>query len=408
MKKILPLFALLSSLLFGAGYQIPNNSINSQALSTANVANAHGADAAYYNPANMVYNDKRDSIELSVSYVTLEPISYSSSDNIYHIKSQTSTSIVPSLHYVSHKLNDKGIRIGFSIVSPAGLTREWKDAPASATAKNYTLNTIEFNPSVAIPITPTLSVGLGFRYILASGEIELDGSFIPLSPTTAPYTLNMDGDAQAAGYNLAFSYNATKSLNISATYRSKIVLNIKGSADAIFAGTPISSKASISAPIPANFIFALAYTFPTGTTIETTYDKTYWSAITETNFEFDDPTLENTIGRTAPKKWNDTVAYRVGLTQKLSTMTLMTGFAYSTNASQDEQYVTFSSPETDFLTYSIGARYTINSNLELGLSALYAQGEERDISQPTHALGVNGTLGERDIYVLNFGAEYKF
>ena len=86
----------------------------------------------------------------------------------------------------------------------------------------------------------------------------------------------------------------------------------------------------------------------------------------------------------------------------------MAGFAYSTNASQDEEYVTFSSPETDFLTYSLGTRYTINSNLELGLSALYAQGQEREVSQPTNALGVNGTIGERDIYVLNLGAEYKF
>ena len=400
MKKTLSLSLLLSSLLYGAGYQIPNNSINAQALATANVANANGADAAYYNPANMVYNDKRDSIELSAAYVILEPISYDSSNNVFHIESEKTTSVIPSMHYVSHSLNDKGVRVGFSLVAPAGLTREWKEMPASATAKKYALEVIEFNPSVAIPITSKLSIGLGFRYVMASGEIELDSG--------ATYALEMEGDAQAAGYNLAISYNATESLNISATYRSKIILDLEGNADAVFLGTPISSKASIVAPIPANFIFAVAYAFPTSTTLEVTYDKTYWSAVTDTNFEFDNPMLEATIGKTTPKEWNDSVAYRVGLTQKFDALTLMAGFAYSQNASEDEQYVTFSSPETNFRTYSLGARYALSDSLELGVTGLLARGEEREVSQPTNPSGVNGTLGERDIYVFSFGAEYKF
>jgi len=409
MKKTLALSLLLSSLILEAGYKIPNNSINSYALSSANVAHAHGADTTYYNPANMIYNQKKDSIELSLAYVDLEPVSYNSANNVYSIESEKTTSLIPSLHYVSNALNDKGVRVGFSLISPAGLTREWKDMPASASARKYSLRIIELNPTVAIPVTSKLSIGLGFRYLIANGEVKLDGSSLPLNPpASVPYTLNMKGDGEAAGYNLALSYNATESLNFSATYRSKILLNIKGTTDAIFAGAPITSKGSIKAPIPASFIFASAYTFPTDTTVELTYDKTYWSVITETNFEFDNPVLEGSIGRSIPKKWNDTVVYRVGITQELSSMTLMAGFSYSDNAAKDEQYVTFSSPETDFLTYTMGARYKINSNLELGLSALYAQGKERTVSQPTNALGVNGTLGERDIYALNLGVEYKF
>jgi len=72
--------------------------------------------------------------------------------------------VIPSLHYVSKELNDKGVRVGFSVVSPAGLTREWEDMPASATAKKYSLRTIELNPTVAIPLTSKFSLGLGLRW----------------------------------------------------------------------------------------------------------------------------------------------------------------------------------------------------------------------------------------------------
>ena len=401
MKKTLSLSILLSSILFGAGYQIPNHSINAQALATANVANAHGSDATYYNPANMVYNDKYHSIEITTSYVILEPVVYNSSDDNYDIESEKITTVIPSFHYVSQSLNDKGIRVGFSLLSPAGLTRKWKDMPASATSKKYMLKVLELNPTLAIPITPKLSIGLGFRYVMAKGEVDLDSG--------ALYSLSMKGDGEAAGYNLALSYNPTKVLNISATYRSKISLRLDGDSDANFMGVPISSKGSIDAPIPANFIFAIAYKFSTKTTLEVTYDKTYWSTITETNFEFDNPTLEATLGKSTLKEWNDSVAYRVGLTQEVNSFTLMTGFAYSETASKDESYVTFSSPDTDFLTYSIGARYKLNESLEIGATALLARGEEREVSQVVSTgAELNGILRERDIYVFSFGMEYQF
>ena len=408
MKKFSFLSLIVTSTLFGAGYQIPSNSVSAIALSTANIANAHGADTSYYNPANMFYNNSKHEIELSLNYIILEPISYDSTDNNYHIKSEKGKSFIPSFHYVSNKLNDKGVRIGFSIVSPAGLSREWKYMPALATSKRYSLKTIEFNPSLAIPISNKLAFGFGFRYLKAKAEAELDGSTLPLNPPSSiPYTLNMNGEADAYGYNLALSYKATQSLNISATYRSKILFNSTGNADAIIAGAPISSKISTAIIIPANFILASAYKFDTGTTIEITYDRTIWSAVTETNFNFQDSTLETILGKTISKKWHDTIAYRVGITQIFNSITAMAGFSYSSNAA-DNEYVSFTSPESDTMTISLGARYFINNHIDIGLAGILAKNKARTLSQPTNQLGVNGTLQKRNIYVLTFGIGYKF
>jgi long-chain fatty acid transport protein len=271
--------------------------------------------------------------------------------------------------------------------------------PASATAKKYALSTIEFNPTIAFALSKKISFAFGFRYLVAKGEIALDARNV--------YELNMKGSGKSAGYNFALSYQARDSLRVSTTYRSKISLRIKGDGDARLGANSLYSKASIAAHIPANFIAAIAYTFQTDTTLEVVYDKTFWSIITETNLEFENPILEATLGKSSEKKWHDSTVYRVGVTQQFDTLKLMTGFSYSPSAA-DEEYVTFASPETDFITFSLGSKYQIMKNFEIGVAALYAKGEKRVVSQPTKELGVNGTLGERDVMTLSLGFEYKF
>lgn len=59
MKKIALSSIVASSLVMGAGYKIPETSTNSVALSGANIAHSQGADAAYDNPANMVFMDDK-------------------------------------------------------------------------------------------------------------------------------------------------------------------------------------------------------------------------------------------------------------------------------------------------------------------------------------------------------------
>jgi len=396
MKKIIYLFLFLTSLVFGAAYQIPNNSINSNSLATAYVANANGADAAYFNPANMVYNQDINEIEAVLAYVYLPQMTYSPTAGTTPIQTKEQKTFIPSLHYVSPKLSDNGIRIGFSIAVPYGLTREWTDQPAMASAKKFSLETVEFNPSIAFPITEQLSFAFGVRYMIASGHVQID---------TGAVTVDMKGDDDSFGYNLALSYKVSKELTLAATYRSDIAINLTGSADITGIGVP-KSDASTKVVIPDNLILAAAYTFHQQTTVEVTYDKTYWSRVTETNFDYANSTAEALLGTTKPKLWHNTVAYRIGLTHKLQDLTLMSGIAYSTNAA-NEEYVGYSSPEADSITYAFGGRYNLSQNLEVGLSLLYADYKDRTSNQVS-ASGVKGTFSGKSAYVLATGISYKF
>ena len=64
MKKKIALLAITGIFTAGSalasGWRIPEQSVNSTALSAAYVANAHGADAAYFNPANMSFETDAD------------------------------------------------------------------------------------------------------------------------------------------------------------------------------------------------------------------------------------------------------------------------------------------------------------------------------------------------------------
>ena len=81
MKKILFLSLNVASVLFANGYKIPEQSLSGMALSAANVANAKGADASYYNPANMVFNSNKNSFELLMTYIHLPKVKFENKDN---------------------------------------------------------------------------------------------------------------------------------------------------------------------------------------------------------------------------------------------------------------------------------------------------------------------------------------
>jgi long-chain fatty acid transport protein len=401
MKRIIPLSLALGSTLFGAGYQIPNNSVNSNALATAYVANAHGADTSYYNPANMVYNTNKNEVEVSLMYIYLPSQDYNPVQG-FNIQSRRQDAVIPSLHYASPKLSDSGIRIGFSIIAPYGLSREWDNQPALATAKKFELEVIEYNPTIAIPITNNFSIGVGLRYLRADGQVKIDGN------PYVPYTVNMNGKDDRFAYNIALSYKPTSELSLAATYRSGVTLNTIGMASIVYGSYATYTGASTQVELPDNVALGVAYNINKKTTIEFTFDTTLWSNIKKQDFDYMDPIINaSALSARKDKKWKDSYSYRFGVTHNFDALTLMGGIAYSTNAS-DGEYVSFSSPEADSMTYSLGGRYDLNNDFNIGFSILYADYKDRTVIQPTNPLGVNGRFSDKAAIAVNTSINYKF
>jgi len=401
MKKTTIGFFLSISYLYSAGYQNPNQSIDASALSTANVAYVKGADTAYYNPANMVHNPNKNDFELDITYISLSPINYKSSDEKYNINSNKITAFIPTFHYVSPKLGINDIRLGLSITSPFGLTREWDSFPANVTSKKYALKTIEINPTMAWQINDKTSFALGIRYLKGDAEAILDGQVLP-----NPYYLSMNGNAYDIGYNIAIAYHYTPQLHFAITYRSKMVLNLTGTSDAILSGNFIHSNANLSFLIPANLIVAVSYTFSNKLNIEVVYDKTYWSDTKKVDFDFSSPLLESIFGKPTAKKWNNSTAYRIGITKEFAVFDLLFGAAYGTNPAPQE-YVSFSSVESDSYVLSSGIKYKPYEDFSVGMAILYSKYDSRTVYSE-NPFSPNGTFDNKSAFTLSLGVEKTF
>jgi len=388
------------------GYKIPEQSVNSTALSAAYVANAHGADASYFNPAAMVFNEGRASLEADLSLIHLSRISV---NGAIQDKSQVENFLVPTFHYVSEGSN--GFRYGFSAIAPAGLSKRWKGS-AAAFSEEFTLKTLELNPTIGYRVNDQFSIGGGVRAVYSKGKVVSSGAI----------GRNMKGNSWDFGYNLALHFKPNDNLNLSATYRSRIDLTIKGDATLSFTGAiAYNGGASVTIPLPAALNLAAAYTFDR-TTLELVLERTYWSAYKDLDFDYASPTLSpvaaiNTVLIGAfdlpkTKNWRDSDSIRLGLTHKLNDRwTLMAGFAYD-ETPVPRQYAGYELPDSDAKIYSLGARYQYSDRLSIGGAFLYDDKETLDLTGSGNTTNnntlTNATFKDSAAYFLTVGIEYKF
>jgi len=410
MKKIALLSLCASAVLMAGGYKIPESSLNGVALSAANVAHNKSADAAYYNPANMVFMKHDGIMEVDMMYIGLSKIDYKGNytsrgvtTGPYDISSNSEDFLIPSFHYVSPEVD--GARFGFSMVVPAGLSKRWKDTPAIKSAEEFTLETIELNPTVALPIGDNIGIAIGIRAIYSSGIVKAQ----PVAGGLM--SQNMEGDSIDFGYNLALSYKPTKELEIAVTYRSKIDLSVEGDADLVYNSTYLPGSnslngnysASLDIPVPALFNAAIAYTFPTNTTVEFVYERNYWHSYSEINFEYADPVAEAIFGQTKAKNWKDTNTFRLGITQELDELTLMSGLVID-ESPIPESTIGYELPDSDSVSVSLGARYQFTEKINAGIAALYSMREDRTV----HNDSLDGEFTDATVLIISAGLEYRF
>ncbi len=404
--------AAVSSYTMGAAYKIPEQSINSTALAGAYIANARGADASYYNPAAMTFNADGGSLEIDATFIKLSSIefdgpAYDDSTKVEHF-------IVPTFHYVSPAMGD--LRLGLSLVAPAGLTKRWK-GKNRAFAEEFTLKTIEINPTIGYKINEKLALGGGLRVLYSDGKV-VSNKFA--NPAVLPAGRDMTGDSWDFGYNLALQFRPTDNIDLAATYRSKIKLTIEGDAtiDALLPPPfpPGSStvmydgSASVDLPVPAALNLAAAFNFNQDrTTIELVYERTFWSSYESLDFQYGTPLPPPVQGfdDPIPKNWDDSNTYRIGITHQLNQRwTLMGGFSYD-ETPVPKAYLSYELPDSDAMIFSVGTRYQASDAFSVGAAILYDSKDTITID-PVNEVGVAGEFSNANAILVTVGVEYSF
>ena len=411
---------LIASVLCGSamagGYKIPEQSIRSTGTSGAYFSSANSPDASYFNPANMSFIEDGWGIEVGIRYITLPRIDFKgqvydpATKNFVNVNtsSERETFFVPYFHYISPKVGK--LRFGLSFTTPAGLSKGWENSLAQAYAKTFLLEVYETSLSTSYLATEYLSVGGGIRAVYSRGEVAY-------SHPAGAYSVSMDGDTKVKpGYFLSVSLKPTKELTLSTLYRSKVDLDIDGSASGYMvtsAGPPptiysFSTSGKVSVPLPAEWRLGASYKL-SKTTIEFTYERTFWSDYKRLDFDFGDPKVEgSSFGQPKPKDWKDTNTYRFSLMHDFSEkLTAMAGVAYD-ETPVPEKTLGFELPDSDGWILSLGALYRPESNVELGIAYLLFMKEDRKINSPPNVNGIRGEFKDISAHMLTLSVGYKF
>ena len=364
MKKTISVLALASVFAagsaFASAYRIPEQSVDSTSKAGANIASAEHADASYFNPANMSWLANSWQVEGDLSYIHLSSIDYADArSTTLNGSTKEENFALPQMFVVSPDFNN--FRFGFSITEPYGLAKRWDDFYPALSAKKFELAVFEFNPTVSYKINKIVSVAAGVRMLHSTATYDAEVAHL--------YT-NVDGTSW--GYNLAVSVRPDDKSNISVTYRSNVDLDMSGTVEV---GGHAIGSGDVTVKAPAVLAVSGAYTFWEKLTVDLTWDRTFWSVYKDLNLDLNGhPFIE------LFKNWKDSNAYRIGLSYKATKVTtLMAGFAYD-ETPVPSNYLGFDLPDSKAYLFSLGARFQVTPQMNLGIGLLYDMKTDRTVN----------------------------
>lgn len=403
MKKVISVVSLAALLTAGSAwasaYRIPEQSVDSTAKAGAHVASADGADASYYNPANMSWMSADTwQLEGNLTYIHLPSVTYTDNRSAtLNGESEEENFLLPTLFMVSPEYND--FRFGFSVTAPYGLSKRWEQPYPRTFAEEYSLKVIDINPTISYKLCDYFSLAAGPRMLYSSAKVSnnVNSGFA---------TRFVEGDTIEPGWNAALSARPMENMTLAVTYRSHVDLDLEGDALLSRPGLNVATGGNVTVPAPAVLSISGAYTFDK-LTVDLTWDRTYWSEYENISFQYDtltDPTLIALFGGITPKNWDDSDGYRLGLSYELNEIwTLMAGFGYDETPVPDATLL-FDLPDSDAFLYSAGVRYQLNAQMELGAGYLYDYKKSRSVTNTR----LNGTFTDSAAHLLTVGLTYTF
>jgi len=422
MKKLLLVSAIAASTLMASGYKIPEQSLNSTALAGAYVSNTSAADAAYFNPANMAFMSSKKHLELNAMYIHLNPTKFDgmiydpSNPGVVATTSESASEdfIIPQIYLVGAPIGEaEDVRLGLSINAPAGLSKRWTEGVESIYAQEFSLKVIEVAPSLSYRIMDNLAIAGGVRFVYSEGIVNTKNYLgLPSDPMMPFNNMDMTGSSWDIGWNAALSYKPFDMWGMALTYRSNVDLSMEGGQTVTNPGMTAmglnSLPGTVSLPLPAVATLATDVDVTDSTNIEFVYERTFWSTYDELDIRVMDQSV-NPSGQPTPKNWVDSNTFRVGLTQSLGdSLNLMLGFAYDQTPVPDET-IALELPDSDAMIGSIGLRWAVNEEFDIGAAVLYDQKADRDTTEPiSPSNGISGTFSGASAILASVGLGYKF
>ncbi len=324
------LFAILSSFLpgmvYGAGFQLPEQGIAAMGQANAFVAQADDPSAVYYNPAGILQLEGTQTtlgttlISTSMKFTntstsltapsTLGTLGFSGKET----DAEDLLFVLPHL-YVTHRVNDRW-GLGLGLFSPFGLATEWpQDWEGRFVSYQIELGTMYVNPVVAFSPSPGLTFSAGLQYVYSTVELKRRLDLSPLGPLGEGNLAIEDGSGDGWGYNFALLVKLNEQNTLGAAFRSQVNVDYEG--DAKFSVPPIVAALFPDGPVrtdvamPSIFEIGLANRSISDLTLSFDLQWVGWSSISHLSLDFENNTAAVT-DTADPRNWNDTLRILAG------------------------------------------------------------------------------------------------
>jgi long-chain fatty acid transport protein len=327
----------------------------------------------------------------------------------------TDSAVIPNLYY-SWQVNPQ-VFIGVGVTAPFGLKTEYDPTWVGRFHGIHSeLKTVNVNPTIALKVSDSLSVGAGVNFQRADATLSNAVNFGALGEGVA----TVKGDDTTWGWNAGVLYSMGPETRIGVAYRSSMGYKIDGWAS--FAGRPAALAGLVpDGPITADVRLPATASVSLFHRVNPKWDLladvswTGWSTIKTINIVRPNGQLLSTT----PLEWRDTWRFAAGANYHVNdAWTMRFGLAYDQSPVKDAER-TPRIPDTDRTWVAIGAQYRVSKQLAIdaGYAHLFVKDSSSDLcnavqaaANPPACAGKNNLVGtyENDVNILSMQLRYSY
>jgi long-chain fatty acid transport protein len=423
MLAVLLVLLLMAGTSFAAGFRLQEAGVKAMGMGFAFTAQADDPSAIYFNPAGLTQLEGNNlMIGVTSAWPSGGEFTGSTPLTLGATISETQKSLnfyIPNAYY-TYTDKSRGMAFGVGVFTPFGLGQEYQNRDISIFRNQTTkidLQTIVINPTIAFDIDEYISIGVGIDYMW--GKVKYQKT--PVVPAGAPFGgpgqfyTNLEGSADAWGYNFGILLKPTKNVKVGFNYRSPFKPDVKDgdftASNLVGTANPLifpmgTTRVSGTLNLPATAAFGVSYTF-NRLTVEADADWTLWSSYNE--LKITNSTV-STYTTTQAKNWEDVCAIRIGAEYRVTDpLALRVGFVYDPTPVPAETLGPDLADSTR-LNYMVGVGYKVGK-WTIDVAGMYIEKKDRTVSnirvEGGNPVGQNGTW-TGDGWLAGLDVGYKF
>ena len=272
--------------------------------------------------------------------------------------------------YAAMGISDR-ITAGIGVFAPYGLKTKYDaDWIGRYAAVETELVTLDINPTLAIRLSESLSVGAGFTAERADATLI---SAVPLAPGVDGLA-TVEGDDWSYGYNLGAMCTLPCGVRVGLSYRSAIEHEIDGS---ISIGPLPTEGGTAALELPETAAIGLHVPLCDAVSLQADAAWTGWSSFEDLTVLKDD----GSVLSTKDESWEDTWRVAVGLTYQVNDdLVLRTGVAYDQTPVPDAAHRTARIPDADRTWLAAGAGLDLTDALTVDVGYVHIWFNDSDVS----------------------------